>query len=209
MPEKRNYNILYVDDDEQNLFIFRRVLDKSYNVITATTATQALEVLRNKPPIHVLLADQRMSDLNGVQLLNRVMHQYPETIRILVTGYSDIDVVIDAINKGSVYRYISKPWDNEDIITTVQNALELYTLRQKNNNLMVELDRKNRRLEQKVLELDFLNDIQLELKELTDWDDIIKTLFTRIKNKLGAVSDRKSTRLNSSHTDISRMPSSA
>ncbi|NOY10169.1 MAG: hybrid sensor histidine kinase/response regulator [Spirochaetes bacterium] len=187
MPEKQNYNILYVDDDEQNLFIFHRVLDKSYNVITSTTATEALEVLK-KTPIHVLLADQRMPDLNGVQLLNRVMQQYPETIRILVTGYSDIDVVINAINKGCVYRYISKPWDNEDIITTVQNALELYTLRQKNNNLMAELDRKNRRLEQKVLELDFLNDIQLELKELTDWDDIIKTLFTRIKNKLGAVS---------------------
>lgn len=187
MAEKQNYNILYVDDDEQNLFIFHRILDKFYNIITVNTSLEALDILENKQ-IHVLLADQRMPDLNGVQLLNRVMKQFPQIIRILVTGYSDIDVVIDAINKGSVYRYISKPWDNEDVIRTVQNAVELYVLKQKNTSLMEELDLQNKMLQQKVLQLDFLNDLQLELKGYTNWDDIVKMIFTRIKDKLQAES---------------------
>ena len=187
MAEKQNYNILYVDDDEQNLFIFHRILDKYYNIITVNTSIEALEIIANKQ-IHVILADQRMPDLNGVQLLNRVMIQFPQIIRILVTGYSDIDVVIDAINKGSVYRYIPKPWDNEDVIRTVQNAVELYALKQKNTSLMEELDLQNKKLHQKVLELDFLNDLQLELKGYTNWDDITKMIFKRIKDKLRAES---------------------
>ncbi len=74
----------------------------------------------------VVITDQRMPEMNGTQLPETVSRNYPNTIRVLVTGYSDIDVVIDAINRGSVYRYISKPGDDEEIKTTIKNALEIY-----------------------------------------------------------------------------------
>ncbi|HEB11132.1 MAG TPA: response regulator, partial [Spirochaetales bacterium] len=101
-PEK--HSILYVDDDKQNLFLFQSLFGHLYQVFTATSGKEALSILAEHS-FQVLFADQRMAEMNGIQLLERIAGQYPDIIRILVTGYSDTDVAIDAINRGSVYRY--------------------------------------------------------------------------------------------------------
>ncbi len=178
-------NILYVDDDKQNLFLFQTTFRDKYRISTAESGSAALQILKTRP-FQVILADQRMPEMNGIQLLEQVARVYPEIIRVLVTGYTDIDVVIDAINRGAVYRYISKPWDNEEIINTIANALEIYELKHKNSDLMASLDSQNRLLKRKVNELDFLNAFNLELKEITKFGDTVIRIIKRLQRELSA-----------------------
>jgi len=179
------YSILYVDDELQNLYLFRSVFEQEYTVHTAESGSEALRIL-GKSDIRVLLVDQRMPGISGIQLLETVAREYPETVRVLVTGYSDIDVVIDAINRGAVYRYLSKPWDVEEVRATIRNALELYELRGKNQALVATLDEQNRLLRKKVAELNFLNKLQLELKGLPDFESITDKAILRLQEELEA-----------------------
>ena len=172
------YNILYVDDEPQNLYLFRSFFEHDYNVLTAKSGGEALELLQNQE-IQVLLADQRMPGINGIQLLETVAREYPATVRVLVTGYADIDVVIDAINRGAVYRYLSKPWDIEEIKATIRNALEVYELKRKNQTLIGSLRRK-------IEELNFLNQLQLDLKSLADSESVIDESTATLVKELEA-----------------------
>jgi signal transduction histidine kinase/DNA-binding NarL/FixJ family response regulator len=172
------HKILYVDDEPQNLYLFRSFFEREYTVITAASGAEALEILA-KQEIQVLLADQRMPGINGIQLLETVAKEYPETVRVLVTGYSDIDVVIDAINRGAVYRYLSKPWDIEEIKATIRNAIEIFELKRKNQTLIGSLRKK-------IDELDFLNELQLELKGLAASETILDKAGLRLQEELGA-----------------------
>jgi len=172
------HKILYVDDEPQNLYLFRSFFERDYTVITAASGTEALAILAEQE-IQVLLADQRMPGINGIQLLETVAKEYPQTVRVLVTGYSDIDVVIDAINRGAVYRYLSKPWDIEEIKATIRNAIEVYELKRKNQTLIDSLRRK-------IEELDFLNALQLELKALSDSEKIIEKAVLKLQAELEA-----------------------
>jgi len=184
-PQIPTYNLLYVDDDKQNLFLFSTLLDHDYRVFTTDSGHKALSLLE-KQDIQVIFADQRMPEMNGIQLLEAVSRDHPEIIRILVTGYADIDVVIDAINRGSVYRYISKPWDNDELIATIRNAVELYELKQKNLALIASLNTQNQLLQRKVQELKFLNELSIELTELGDFDAIASCFNTRLRQELHA-----------------------
>ena len=172
------HTVLYVDDEPENLYLFRSLLEDQYNVETAETGAQALAVLAERE-VQVLMADQRMPGISGIQLLETVAKEYPQTIRILVTGYPDIDVVIDAINRGAVYRYLSKPWDIEEIKATIRNAIELYELKLKNQSLIGSLRKK-------IEELDFLNELQLDLKGLTDTQNILRMAIIRLRDELEA-----------------------
>jgi signal transduction histidine kinase/ActR/RegA family two-component response regulator len=172
------YTILYVDDEPQNLYLFRSFFAREYNVVTAASGTEALAILAEQE-VQVLLADQRMPGINGIQLLETVAQEHPETVRVLVTGYSDIDVVIDAINRGAVYRYLGKPWDIEEIKATIRNAIEVYELKRNNQTLIGSLRRK-------IEELDFLNELQLELKGLTETKNITEKAVVRLREELGA-----------------------
>jgi len=172
------HKILYVDDEPQNLYLFRSFFEREYTVITAASGSEALAILAEQE-IQVLLADQRMPGINGIQLLETVAKEYPETVRVLVTGYSDIDVVIDAINRGAVYRYLSKPWDIEEIKATIRNAIEIYELKRKNQTLIGSLRKK-------IEELDFLNELQLELKGLTTSETILEKAVFRLQAELEA-----------------------
>jgi len=179
------YSILYVDDEPQNLYLFRSFFEQEYTVYTAESGSEALRIL-GESDIQVLLADQRMPGITGIQLLETVTKEYPDTVRVLVTGYTDIDVVIDAINRGSVYRYLSKPWDVGEVQATIRNALELYELRRKNQTLITSLDRQNRLLRKKVAELNFLNKLQLELKGLPDSESITDKAILRLRKEIEA-----------------------
>ncbi|MBU0487470.1 MAG: histidine kinase [Bacteroidetes bacterium] len=135
---KTNFTILYVDDEEQNLVSFKATFRKEYNVLTATSGNMGIDLLE-KHKVHLVITDQRMPGMTGVEFLSQILPDYPETIRILLTGFSDIDAVIDAINRGEIYRYITKPWDERDLRMTIENARQLYGIRIENIKAQFEM----------------------------------------------------------------------
>jgi class 3 adenylate cyclase len=138
-PEK--LNILYVDDEEQNLVSFKAAFRRYHNVYTANSGMAGLEILQQYP-IQLIVTDQRMPEMTGIQFLEKVIHVYPDTIRMILTGFSDIEVIISAINTGRVFRYITKPWDQNELRMTLDNACQFYSLQQKNKTLVEELQQK-------------------------------------------------------------------
>ena len=139
-------NVLYVDDEVENLNAFKAAFRRTYNVYIAESAEEGKKILDNNP-IEIILTDQRMPVTTGVEFLASIISTYPDPIRILMTGYSDINAVIDAVNKGQIYKYISKPWNNEYLKTVIDQAYEVYSLRKENKRLTEELIKVNGQLE--------------------------------------------------------------
>lgn len=138
--------ILYVDDEEHNLNSFKAAFRRDYEVFTAISANDGFKVLEDQE-IHVIITDQRMPEMTGIEFLEAVIDKYPDPPRILLTGYADIDAVIDAINKGSVYKYIQKPWDENELRITINSALELFLLKKRKEQLTEQLIVTNEQLE--------------------------------------------------------------
>ncbi len=145
---KETYNVLYVDDEENNLNSFRAALRRNYNVFTALSGEAGMEILA-KNDIHVVVTDQRMPHMTGVQFLQHIPDDQ-DNIRIILTGFSDMESIIEAINTGKVYRYITKPWDKDELKITIDNAIETVMLRRNNKILIHELQIHNEQLEEKV-----------------------------------------------------------
>lgn len=118
--------VLYVDDEENNLFSFKATFRLKYQVFTAISASKGLEILNENPDIHVILTDQRMPEMTGVDFLQSILPIHPDPIRILLTGYADLQASIDAVNKGKIFHYLSKPWNEEEVDMTIQKGLEIY-----------------------------------------------------------------------------------
>ncbi|WP_226389871.1 hybrid sensor histidine kinase/response regulator [Penaeicola halotolerans] len=125
---EQKINILYVDDEFNNLTAFKAGFRLDYQVFTALNAKEGMEIL-DKEDIHIIVADQRMPEITGVQFFESIREKHPDPIRILLTGYSDINAVIDAINKGKIYHFIDKPWDQKEIKVAINNAYEIYRTR--------------------------------------------------------------------------------
>lgn len=139
-PEK--IKILYVDDESNNLLAFQAGFRRFYDIYTATNVTEGLNIL-NEHEINVILADQRMPKVTGVEFFGIVRNAHPDPIRILITGYSDIGALVDAINTGEIFRYIKKPWDDLELKNAIQNAFEVYTTRKELKDKVRELERTN------------------------------------------------------------------
>jgi class 3 adenylate cyclase/ActR/RegA family two-component response regulator len=148
MEQQPVYNILYVDDELHNLNSFRAALRRHYNVFTAESGAEGIEILA-KNDIHVVVTDQRMPNMTGVQFLQHIPGDQ-DNIRIILTGFSDMESIIEAINTGKVYRYITKPWDKDELKITIDNAVETVMLRRNNKKLISELQSTNEHLEEKV-----------------------------------------------------------
>lgn len=147
MAENNIYkNILYVDDEIHNLNSFRAVFRRSYNVFTALSAKEGKKIL-DENTIHLIITDQRMPETTGIEFLESVIKDHPAIPRILLTGYTDINAVIDAINKGSVYKYVQKPWSEEELRETIENALKIYTNSKNKEQLTEKLITTNEQLE--------------------------------------------------------------
>lgn len=146
------HTLLIVDDEADVVQSLRDLLRREYNVLGATHAREGLRLLREHP-VHIVMSDQRMPDISGVEFLRTVQHDCPDAIRLLFTGYADIKAVIDAVNEGHVYRYISKPWDTDELITVLHQAGEQFDLLQERRQLLEDLRRKNQELEQANAEL--------------------------------------------------------
>lgn len=145
--DQQRPKILIVDDEQASLNAMFRTLRKEFDVIQALNAPAALEVLRSEP-VAVIIADQRMPDMSGVELFREALNIQPDAVRVLITGYMDIEATIDAINRGQVFYYISKPWEPEELRLITRRAAEQYRLRRENRQLMAELRAANARLQE-------------------------------------------------------------
>lgn len=144
--DTKSINVLYVDDELINLKAFQANYRRIFNVYIARTAAEGQEMLKEHD-IHVLLSDQRMPEVTGVEFFEKILKEHGNTIRILITAFSNIQAVIDAINKGKVYRYVTKPWDKDELQTVIQNAYEVFILREENKILTESLMQANKQLE--------------------------------------------------------------
>ena len=123
-----NAAILYVDDDAPNLDLFRRWFDEQFTVVTAASGAQALEFLE-KREIGVVVSDQRMEPMSGIDLLARVEQRWPMVTRMLLTAYSDRDLLLSAIQRGRVHDYVLKPWQPEDLGGRLRYAMDSWQRR--------------------------------------------------------------------------------
>ena len=147
-------NILYVDDEMNNLVSFKATFRMKYNVFTAVSGDDAIKTLDNQP-IEIIITDQRMPNMTGVQFLESIIEKHPDPMRILLTGYADMNAVIDAVNKGKIFHYLSKPWNEEELDMTIKRAYEVYEkaleVKDMNKNLAISNEQLEFLLRQKLL----------------------------------------------------------
>ena len=145
MSDKK-INILYIDDEQNNLISFKATFRIKYNVFTAISGEEAKKVLENNP-IDIIITDQRMPNMTGVEFLESILEKYPDPMRILLTGYADMNAVIDAINKGKIFHYLTKPWNEEELDMTIKRAYDVYRLKMDEKELTEKLGVTNEQLE--------------------------------------------------------------
>lgn len=174
------HTILVVDDEVDNVDALERLFRRKYEVRKATSGTEALKVLAENPRVSLIVTDQRMPNMTGTEFLAASQSSHPETVRILLTGYTDIESVISAINSGQVYRYVTKPWDPVDLANTVDKAIERY-------EMSAELKEKNRALELALRELRTLDEAKSNFMILINHE--LKTPLTTMLSFLGLLSE--------------------
>jgi DNA-binding NtrC family response regulator len=136
-----DYKIMIVDDEPANLRTLARLFREDYQLVLAESGAEALSLLQQHD-VAVLISDQRMPEMTGIDLMKRTVGLRPQMVNILLTGYTDVEALIESINCGLLYRYINKPWNNDDLRLTVSRAIEHYEMT-KNQHLM---NMENRRL---------------------------------------------------------------
>lgn len=143
------YSVLFVDDEQNILNSLKRLLlDEEFGILTAAGGEEALKLLAGGEQPAVIVTDQRMPGMDGAEFLARAKEISPDSIRIMLTGYSDIAAAVDAVNRGGISRYITKPWNDDEIKQIIREALKHYGLLQENRRLTAELQEKNRLLEE-------------------------------------------------------------
>jgi DNA-binding NtrC family response regulator len=132
---------MIVDDEAANLRLLERLFRSDYTVITSESGAEALKLLEQQD-VALLITDQRMPGMTGIELVQRTAPLRPHMVRIILTGYTDVESLVEALNSGHVYKYVTKPWNNDDLRLTVSRALEHYEA----NRARHELEMTNRRL---------------------------------------------------------------
>jgi response regulator RpfG family c-di-GMP phosphodiesterase len=133
-------NIIIVDDTKEVLSSFKRELrTEPYNVFYANGGEEALEIL-NENPCKLIISDIKMPKMDGFELLSKVQELYPDMIRVVLSGHSDVKLILNLVNKGGIYRYLTKPWEMEDIKATISQCIELFDLRKEVIELRKRLD---------------------------------------------------------------------
>jgi YesN/AraC family two-component response regulator len=146
MEQEGNINVLYVDDEEHNLVAFKASFRRFFTVFTAISAAAAQDIL-NENQIHVLITDQRMPETTGTQLLAQAVKDFPDQTRILLTGYSDLEALKDAVNLGQIFCYLQKPWNDDELKETILKAYQVYHLKKEKEELTEKLLKTNEQLE--------------------------------------------------------------
>jgi response regulator RpfG family c-di-GMP phosphodiesterase len=140
--KKKKHRILIVDDEERNLDVLASVLEFSYEVLQAKSGTHALQVIEAQSPdqpISMVISDQRMPQMTGVELFEYLSHTMPDTIRIILTGYTDVKAIISSINQGQIYQFILKPFERVEFLMAVKQGIKTYELKKQIVDVQFEL----------------------------------------------------------------------
>ncbi|MCI0377916.1 MAG: hybrid sensor histidine kinase/response regulator, partial [Gemmataceae bacterium] len=159
MAIQKKHCLLVVDDEPDLVQSVKDLLRFDYKVLTATRATEALKIVQNEK-IHIVMTDQRMPEMTGVEFLKHLKESHPEAVRLLFTAYADLNAVTDAINQGNVYRYISKPWESEELKSILRQAVDYYDLQEERRQLIREVQEKNLQLEKANVDLRQANELK-------------------------------------------------
>jgi len=159
--EDTNYDILYVDDEQNNLNGFKAAFRRDYKIELAISAPEGLSILSENPNIPLIISDQRMPQITGSEFFKIVSEKYPDSIRILITGYADLEATVEAINQGKIFYYISKPINPDEVSLILQKAFETYYLQINNKQLTKEKEQLLLRAEREEKEL-----IKVQLQNL-------------------------------------------
>lgn len=166
--------LLIVDDEINILSALKRVFKRDgYHVLQAASAGEALSVLEQHP-IGVILTDYRMPGMSGTEFLHEVKERYPDTVRIILSGFSDIEVVTDAINRGAVYKFLTKPWEDDLLRANIEEAFERFEMRHENVRLSRELIEANKMLQQLNSELG--QRVELRTQEVAQSRNMLKIM---------------------------------
>jgi serine phosphatase RsbU (regulator of sigma subunit)/CheY-like chemotaxis protein len=168
--DRSRLKLMVVDDEPDNLDLLYRTFRRDFRVFKAESAMKALEILENEGEMAVIISDQRMPLMNGTEFLSRTVERFPDTIRILLTGYTDVEDLVEAINSGKVFKYITKPWNPEHLKSIVQQAAETYRVVKQRTK---ELRRALRREE-------LFNVVTTAIRESLDYGSILQTIVKTI-----------------------------
>jgi len=175
---ENSHTILCVDDEQNILNSLTRIFrKKGWEVHTALGGREALSIAE-KEPLAVIISDQRMPEMTGIEFLEQVKGIKPDSVRILLTGYAELDAVVGAINRGEVWRYVTKPWDNDTLLATVQQALDHYLLVVENKRLTDLTSQQNEEL--KELNSNLEEKVQLRTEEITKKNKLLNALYEEL-----------------------------
>ena len=146
---KKKPKMLIVDDEPDNLDLLYRAFRRDFNVLRAESGTEALEILALEGEVAIIISDQRMPEMKGTEFLSKTLPQFPNTIRIILTGFTDIEDLVEAINSGQIYKYITKPWDPNELKRVIEKAAQTYKV----------LNQRSEYLENSQTQLDLLSNI--------------------------------------------------
>ena len=166
----RKLKLMVVDDEPDNLDLLFRTFRRDFQVFKADSALKALQLLEEEGEMAVIISDQRMPEMNGTEFLGKTVERFPDTIRILLTGYTDVEDLVEAINSGQVFKYITKPWNPEELKSVIQQASETYKFfKQRTNALRRALRRES-----------LYNDVVSALRESLDYSSMLQTIVRTI-----------------------------
>ncbi|MBF2090336.1 MAG: response regulator [Synechococcales cyanobacterium K44_A2020_017] len=134
VEQAKKPKMLVVDDEPDNLDLLYRTFRRHFNVLKAESGGAALDILAQEGEVAVIISDQRMPEMKGTEFLSKTVVQFPNTMRIILTGFTDVEDLVEAINSGQVYKYITKPWDPSELKTVVQRAVESYELQKQRSD---------------------------------------------------------------------------
>ncbi|NEQ40359.1 MAG: response regulator [Okeania sp. SIO3I5] len=149
LTKKMKPKMLVVDDEPDNLDLLYRTFRRDFSVLKAESGIQALEILALEGEVAIIISDQRMPEMKGTEFLSKTLPQFPNTVRIILTGFTDIEDLVEAINSGQVYKYITKPWDPKELKVVVEKAAQTYEV----------LNERTENLEKSQTQLDLLNTV--------------------------------------------------
>ncbi|MBC6400170.1 MAG: response regulator [Ekhidna sp.] len=147
--EKKKFSLLYVDDEATNLRVFKANFRKFYNVHTSTNPIEAIEILKQEN-IQVIITDQRMPEMTGTRFLEKIRPDYPDVIKIILTGFTDIEAIKDGINRCGIFKYITKPWNFDEMKGMLERAIETYQQSITSEEHIKDLEDSNQELEGRV-----------------------------------------------------------
>ena len=158
---------LLLVDDEENIVrsIIRLMRKEDYNILTANSGQEGLEILKDHQ-VGVILSDQRMPQMSGVEFLTQVKELYPTTVRLILSGYTDLNSITDAINQGAIFKFLTKPWEDESLRINVKEAFQHYELRRENEKLKQKLTKANAEL------IDINKDLKVDVKRTSRRIDV-------------------------------------